>query len=201
MCRGAFIQGGPKVCDLPFQSRPERANGIRSLERTGNGRNFLLSKKNPEIKVPKRCRGYVRLKYIACESSLVTEQRVVIQFLTLKRLFARDVTAELEGVYGHEALSLSAVKKWRKRFVNGRITLEDDPWSGRPPRNNLYESLRALINEIPFVSCKRMEQNLRIPRTTCLRLLQGILIQKRLFKVASPFHDGERDPRSGNILP
>jgi hypothetical protein len=53
--------------------------------------------------------------------------------LTLKKLSARDVTAELEEVYAHEALSLSAVKRRRKRFVNGRITLEDDPQSGRSP--------------------------------------------------------------------
>jgi hypothetical protein len=40
--------------------------------------------------------------------------------LTLKKLSARDATAELEEVYGHEALCLLAVKKWRKRFVNER---------------------------------------------------------------------------------
>jgi transposase len=94
------------------------------------------------------------------------EQRAVVRFLTLKKLSARDIMAELEGEYGHEALSLSAVKKWRKRFVNVRITLEDDPRSGRPPQCDLYESLRALIDESPFVSCKRMCQKLRIPNTT-----------------------------------
>jgi transposase len=98
------------------------------------------------------------------------EQRAVVRFLTLKKLSARDITAELEGVYEHEALSLSAVKKWCKRFVNGRITLEDDPRSGRPPRSNLCESLRALVDENPFISCKRMCQKLRIPKTTCLRV-------------------------------
>jgi hypothetical protein len=46
------------------------------------------------------------------------EQRAAIQLLTLKKLSAKDITAELEGVYGHEALSLSVVKKWRKQFVN-----------------------------------------------------------------------------------
>jgi hypothetical protein len=54
------------------------------------------------------------------------KQRAVIRFLILKKLFAMDVMAELQGVYRHEALSLSAVKKWHKPFGNGRITLEDD---------------------------------------------------------------------------
>jgi hypothetical protein len=96
-------------------------------------------------------------------------QAALVRFLTLKKLSGSDITAELEGVYGHEALSLSAVKKWRKRFVNGRMTLEDNPRSGRTPRSDLCESLRALIDECPFISCKRMCQKLRIPKTTCLR--------------------------------
>jgi hypothetical protein len=39
----------------------------------------------------------------------VMEQRTVLRFLTLKKLSARDITIELEGVYGYEALSLSTV--------------------------------------------------------------------------------------------
>jgi hypothetical protein len=75
------------------------------------------------------------------------EWRAIVQFLTPKKLPARDITAELEGAYGHGPLSLSAVKKWRKGFVNGSITLKDDPRSGRPPRSDFCESLQALIAE------------------------------------------------------
>jgi hypothetical protein len=39
------------------------------------------------------------------------EQRAVVRFLTLKKLSARDITAELEGMYGYEVLSLLAVRK------------------------------------------------------------------------------------------
>jgi hypothetical protein len=52
------------------------------------------------------------------------EQPVVVRFLALKKLSANDVKAELEGEYGHDALSPSAVKKWRKRFANERPTSE-----------------------------------------------------------------------------
>jgi transposase len=107
------------------------------------------------------------------------EQRAVVQFLTLKKLSARDVTGELGGVYGHEVFSLSAVKKWRKRFANGRITLEDAPRSGRPLRSDLCESLRALIEETRFISCNRMCQKLRIPKTTCLRVLHEAFGSKK----------------------
>jgi hypothetical protein len=104
---------------------------------------LLAVTKNFETKVSRCCRDHAHLKYIVWESSLVMEQRVLVQSLTLKKLSARDVTAELEGLYGHEALALSAVKKWRKRFVNGKITLEGDRRSGRPPGSDLYESLPA----------------------------------------------------------
>jgi hypothetical protein len=101
----------------------------------------------------------------------VIEQRAAVRFLTLKKVSAIDITVELEGVHGREALSLSAVKKWRKRFVNMMITLEDDPCSERLPRSNPYEFLRALIDEAPFISCERMCQKLRIPKTTCVPVL------------------------------
>jgi transposase len=92
------------------------------------------------------------------------EQRALIRFLTLKKLSARDVTAELEGVYGRELLSFSVVKKWCKQFANGRITLKGDPRPRRSPGSDLCEALRALINETPFLSCKRMCQKLQIAR-------------------------------------
>jgi hypothetical protein len=39
------------------------------------------------------------------------EPRAVVRFLTLKRLYAKGIKPELEGVYNLEALCLWAVKK------------------------------------------------------------------------------------------
>jgi hypothetical protein len=50
-------------------------------------------------------------KYIVWKSSLVMEQRLAVRCVILKKLPARNITAELDGAYGHEALSLLAVKK------------------------------------------------------------------------------------------
>jgi hypothetical protein len=101
----------------PSNLCPRRTDAIRSVERRGIGRNFLLSKENPEIKVPRCCRGHVRLNHIVWEFSLVPARHAIVRFLTLKKLFAKDITVELEGVYGHEAFS--AVKKWHNPFING----------------------------------------------------------------------------------
>jgi hypothetical protein len=62
------------------------------------------------------------------------EQRAFVRFLTLKKLSAREIMTQLQSVYGHKAFSLPGVKKLGKRFVNGRITLEDGARSERPPR-------------------------------------------------------------------
>jgi hypothetical protein len=73
--------------------------------------------------------------------------------------------AALEGVYGHEALCLSVTKKYPKRFTNGRIRPEDNSRSGRASQSNLSESVHALIEESPFILCKRIRQKLWIAKT------------------------------------
>jgi hypothetical protein len=128
-------------------------------------------KKNPERKVPQHCRDYPSFKYIVWESSLMMAQSAVVRFLTVNKLSARDITAELKGLYGPESLSLSAVKKWRRQFVHGKIGLKDDPRSGKRPRSDLCESLQVLVDQTFFISCKCMCQKLRIAKTTCLRVL------------------------------
>jgi hypothetical protein len=111
----------------------------------------------------------------------VMEQRSVIRFLTLKKLFARDITDELEGMDGHEAPSLSAAKNGRTELVNGRITLGDDPGSGRTARSDLCESSRVLVDETLFISCKCMCQKLRFLKTTCLRIFHKDLGLKKCY--------------------
>jgi hypothetical protein len=56
-----------------------------------------------------------------------TEQRAAVRFLTRKGLKAKEVEMELTSAYGDEAFQISAVKKWRTRFLPGRKELGDDP--------------------------------------------------------------------------
>jgi transposase len=68
-----------------------------------------------------------------------TEQRAVIRVLTVNGLRAKEKEMELASMYGYDALQISAVKKWRTRFVQGRTELGDDPRSGRPANSDLKE--------------------------------------------------------------
>jgi transposase len=77
------------------------------------------------------------------------EQRAVIWFSTLKGLKAKEIRAELESVYGPEALARSTVKRWRKRFQEGRTDLIDDR---RPVTHDLAEAIQSMLADRPFLS-------------------------------------------------
>jgi hypothetical protein len=125
--------------------------------------------KNSSSKIPIRLLGRIRFNNTVWNSSCLMEQRAVGRFFTLKKLSVKDIRAELEGVYGYEALTLPRMKKSRDHFPNERINLEDDSASARPPQSDLRESLRAVIKESRFL-WKRTCERLRIAKTTCLRV-------------------------------
>jgi hypothetical protein len=82
-------------------------------------------------------------------------------------------------VYKEDALALATVKKWYKRFVEGRTSLCDNPRSGRPLSNDLAEAMASMLKEKPFVSCKVLCRHFRIAKTTCPRILHDNLGMKR----------------------
>jgi hypothetical protein len=107
------------------------------------------------------------------------EQRAVIRFLTLEGLRARAIATELGDVYHPDALALPTVKKWRKRFVQGRTSLSDDPRSGRSLTNDLVAAIASMLKERPFASCKVLSQHFRIVKATCLQILHDNLAMKK----------------------
>jgi hypothetical protein len=52
-------------------------------------------------------------------------QYTVVQVSTSKKRSVNHGKTEVVDLYGHELFSLSAVQKWAKSFVDGRITIED----------------------------------------------------------------------------
>jgi transposase len=107
------------------------------------------------------------------------EQRAVIRFLTLKGLHAVAIVAELRCVYKEDALAIATVKKWYKRFVEGRTSLCDSPRSGRPLSHDLAEAIASMLKEKPFASCKVLCRHFRIAKTTSLRIVHDNLGMKK----------------------
>jgi hypothetical protein len=65
------------------------------------------------------------------------EQLIVLGFLTLQGLKAKEIGMELTTAYGNEKLQISAVKQRRRRFLQGRREFGDGPRSGRPVNSSL----------------------------------------------------------------
>jgi hypothetical protein len=107
------------------------------------------------------------------------DQRGVIRYYTLKGTAPLRIHAKLLAVYGTGALKRSTVFKWHKRFSEGRTDLEDDPRSGRPSHDEFAEGIGAMIDECPFISCKRLAIHFRIAKATCLRILHDVLHLKK----------------------
>jgi transposase len=89
-------------------------------------------------------------------------ERAAIHFFTLKELKAREIDTELESVHGPEALTLSTVKKWLRRFHQGRTDPFDDLTSGTPLRNDLVGAIGSMLEERPFSSFKVLCRQFRI---------------------------------------
>jgi transposase len=107
------------------------------------------------------------------------EQRAVVRFLTLKGLKSGQIVAELKTVYGPDALALATVKKWSKRFREGRTDLSDNPRSRRPLTHDLAEVIRSVLRERPFTSCKVLCRYFRITQATRLHILHNDLGLKK----------------------
>jgi hypothetical protein len=73
------------------------------------------------------------------------EQGAVVRCLTLKGPKAKGIEMELPSVYGDEALQISAVKKWRTRFFQGRTEQGDNPRSRSPANSGLTQVIAELI--------------------------------------------------------
>jgi transposase len=96
------------------------------------------------------------------------EPRSVIHFLKLKGRRAFAIAAELKPVYETEALAISTVKTWRKRFTDARTSLYDDQKGGRPLVNDFIEAISFMFKERSFLSGKGLCQHFRIAKGTCL---------------------------------
>ncbi|UYV65849.1 hypothetical protein LAZ67_3005640 [Cordylochernes scorpioides] len=63
---------------------------------------------------------------------LLCELRSVIRFLAAKKNSAKDIHTELCQVYGEGCMSSGMVRRWVRKFKNGRTDDHDEPRAGRP---------------------------------------------------------------------
>jgi histone-lysine N-methyltransferase SETMAR len=97
--------------------------------------------------------------------------RVVLHFLWLKELPNKDITEELNNVYGEGTISLKTVQKWTKRFNDGHEGFDDYARSGRPKSDELIPIVAHMLEKEPFLSQKKIAKALGVHPTTVHRIL------------------------------
>ncbi|CAK9801756.1 Histone-lysine N-methyltransferase SETMAR [Anthophora plagiata] len=78
------------------------------------------------------------------------EFRAVIKFLVKDRVDLKATMDKMKSVYGNECPSDSFIKYWHREFKCGRVSIEDEPRSGRPTEidySNLAPKIKAAIEE------------------------------------------------------
>jgi hypothetical protein len=78
------------------------------------------------------------------------------------------------------------VKKWQKRFAEGRTSLYDDPRCRKPLTNDLAEAISSVLKERPYLSRKVLCQHFHIAKGTYLRILRDRLGMKKTIFVGFP---------------
>jgi len=62
----------------------------------------------------------------------VLEQRAYIKIQTIHGKTVPEIHAELNEVCGTDTVDRSTVQRWHQRFRDGRISIDNNPRSGRP---------------------------------------------------------------------
>lgn len=76
------------------------------------------------------------------------EYRSVIKFLFLQKKTPSEIHQEMLAVYKEECPSYDVVKHWCKQFKCGRVSVLDEPRSGRPSTSHTEDMVKEVENLI-----------------------------------------------------
>ncbi|EZA58146.1 hypothetical protein X777_01874 [Ooceraea biroi] len=96
----------------------------------------------------------------------------------------------IQEAFKEEALSRTQVYEWFRRFREGRMSLEDDPRSGRPSTSHTDENvdlIRQTINQDRRMTIDMLSENTGISWSACQRILTDDLKMRRI--IANSFPD------------
>ena len=111
------------------------------------------------------------------------EQRVNVTFCVELGKTATETLQLLRDAYGDEALSRARVFEWRRRFVLGRVPVEDDTRSGRPSSSRNEDNvvcITDIIREDRTVTVRMLPDALHINKSTCHQTLREDFGKRKL---------------------
>jgi AraC-like DNA-binding protein len=111
------------------------------------------------------------------------EQRINIKFCVMLSNTATETMQLLRDAYGDEALSLTRVFEWHRRFVSCRVLVEDDTRSGRPSSSRKEYNvvrIRDMVREDRSVTVRMLADYLNISKSTCHQILREDFGKRKL---------------------
>jgi len=81
------------------------------------------------------------------DNDMSFHQRAVIEFLVKEEILAEEIHQRLQHAYGNVCMGASSVRRWVKHLKNGNMSIQDQPWSGRP-RTASTERNKERVDEI-----------------------------------------------------
>jgi len=111
------------------------------------------------------------------------EQHAAVKFCFLLGKTAGETVVMLETAYKEAALGKTQVYKWFSHLRNGKLSLADQPRSGRPSTSRTNENI-AIIRELILEDCHRTIDDLvdlsGVSWTSCQWILSEELQMKRV---------------------
>ena len=111
------------------------------------------------------------------------DQRVYIKIETLRGKVPTEIHSSLMEVCGVETVDRSTISCWAQRFREGRLSIENDPKSGRPRTSTDDQSVEhvlQILEEDRRMTCEEIAHCAEISRVSAYRILTERLHKRRI---------------------
>jgi ribosomal protein S25 len=120
--------------------------------------------------------GHGGKTHVNCQVRICAVRRINVQFEQL-------VNIKFCVKLGKTATETSRVFEWHRRFVLGRVSVEDDTISGQPSSSQNKDNvvrIKDMIQEDCTVTVRMLADALNINKSTCHQILQEDLGKQKL---------------------
>ena len=113
------------------------------------------------------------------------DQRAYIKIETLRGKTPTEIHSSLMEVCGVDTVDRSTISRWAQRFREGRLSMENDPKSGRPRTSTDDQSVERvlqILQEDCRMTCEEIAHSAGISRASAYRILTERLHKRRIFR-------------------
>jgi len=110
------------------------------------------------------------------------DQRAYIKIETLRGKTLTEIHSSLIEVCGVETVQRSTISRWAERFRDGRLSIENDPKSGRlqtSTDDQSVERVLQILGEDRRMTCEETAHSAGISRASAYRILTERLHKRR----------------------